>query len=214
MQDYIGKKLKSTQGLVNAALIALKNEGASADLINSLADLDIDSLTSVDVKSVQLMMHEEMALLRASLEGDSGAPFSALPSASSSPQSPGVASVASMEAISKLEAENANLRGLLKEVKEELVLSSKAQSNSEGEGSKIIDLTHQLSSAKLNAETQESSLRKELSGLTLSSEKARGELEAALSEAQSELAASKAAHAVLEAELGALKKAQEGTSGE
>ena len=111
--------MKKAKDLVNSALIVLKNEGASSELIDSLAELDIDSLTSVDVKSVQLMMHEELAMLRSALEGgDVKVPVAVASTSNGNSED----SAASKEAISKLEAENANLRGLLKELKEELGL--------------------------------------------------------------------------------------------
>jgi chromosome segregation ATPase len=188
---------------VNSALILLKNEGASSELIDSLAELDIDSLMSVDVKSVQLMMHEEMALLRSSLEGDAVT----VPAASSTPTATlsvggdsGVAAAAlassaaalatSKDAVNKLETENTNLRGLLKELKEELLAASKSQ---QGDGD--------ASSAKISALTEQ------LSGLKVSSEGKELKL-------QEELKASQSAFSALESEHSVLKVAQEGSSGE
>lgn len=189
LQDYIGKRLKKAKDLVNSALIVLKNEGASSELIDSLAELDIDSLTSVDVKSVQLMMHEELAMLRSALEGgDVKVPVAVASTSNGNSED----SAASKEAISKLEAENANLRGLLKELKEELVISSKSQSDGNANDAKISALNDQMSAMKVDSESQQSKLK----------------------EIQAELEASQAAHAALNEEHEALKSTQEGTAGE
>ena len=171
VQDYIGKKLKSAKELVNSSLIVLKNEGASTELINSLAALDIESLLSVDVKSAQLMMHEEMSILRSAIEnGKAGA--ESLPS---TPPTGGQDSAASKEAIAQLETENSNLRGLLKELKEELLVTVAGKNQSDADArdlkvsvagnnqdeanakdAQITSLTEQLNTLRVTSETNES----------------------------------------------------------
>jgi hypothetical protein len=178
-----------------SALITLKNEGASADLINSLAELDIDSLISVDVKSTQLMMHEEMALIRAAIEEDTrtgtgtstGSPAqhtaeianTAVPPLviSDTTTGSGKEENASKETIEKLETENVNLRGLLKELKEELLMSDKNQSNGDSSSDvKISSLTEQLSGLQVTSDTHETNFKGVVAELAASKE-ALAELE-------------------------------------
>lgn len=196
-QDYIGKKIKSAKDLVTSALIVLKNEGASADLIDGLADLDIDSLTSVDVKSVQLMMHEELAILRTAVE--SGGP-SALSSGVSSTND--TSSSATKEAMNKLETENRDLRSLLKELKEELLVSGETQSR---------NTTSSISTADNSESTSRTD---ELNSLKALSEKQ----EAQLKEAKDELSATNAGYESLKKEHAALvasqSSLQQGSAGE
>lgn len=205
-KDYIGKRLHTAKNLVNSALIVLKNEGASAELINSLAELDIDSLFSVDVKSTQLMMHEEMGILRAAVEnGD-------LKAVTSVTSGGGEDSAASKEAINKLETENNNLRSLLKELKEELLATAASKDQSD-----IAAKEAKVSAASKNqseADAKISALTEQLNGLQVTS----SDQESQLKRVQGELDASTAAFKALEVEHEALKASQsslkQGSAGE
>lgn len=177
LKDYVGKKIKCAKDLVNSALIALKNEGASSELINALADLNIDNLLSVDVKSSQLMMHEEMALLRSAIESGTHSMASSI--ASSEKFIPSEGDSASKERVEKLEAENANLKSLLKELKEELVAGNAQNQSSSGANEELVSLRDSTKS-----------------------------IEAELKKTQEDLAATKSAYEILEGEHKALKEAQ------
>jgi chromosome segregation ATPase len=80
-------------------------------LRKDLKKLKLEDIT-VDVESAELMMHEEMALLRGAIKGGAASVASAVDDAS--------AGGASSARVKALESENANLRGLLKELKAEL----------------------------------------------------------------------------------------------
>ena len=158
--------MKHAKELVNDALITLKNEGAAVDLINSLAELDIDSLTSVDVKSAQLMMHEELAMLRESIEKDASSGGVSTPATIST--TPVGNDSAKSKALEKLEAENSELRALLEESKKQLVDSEKDQSDREAKETEVSALSDEISTLKADCKDKDLKLKDLQAGLETS----------------------------------------------
>lgn len=155
------------------------------------------------------MMHEELSILRAAIENgkagaDSLAVSSAFPAEGQS-QDQSQDSAASKEAIKKLETENSNLRGLLKELKEELLVTVASKTQSENDAKELkVSVAGKLQGDSDAKDSQITSLTEKLSSLQVTSD----DHESKCQEVQGELEASKAAFSTLQTEMDALKEIQ------
>lgn len=120
-------KLELAKEIVLKATDALSkhdDDETSISIRKELRKLKLEEI-QVDFASSELMMHEEMELLRKSIEG---VPITATNSTNSSVVHSSGSSEKDLAHIKTLEAENVNLRGLLKELKAELLNAGKKSS--------------------------------------------------------------------------------------
>jgi chromosome segregation ATPase len=121
-QAYLSTKLELAKDLVMTATESLSkfDDDLAFNLKKDLKKLKLDEIR-VDFSAAELMMQEEMELLRNSIDGGA--------IATSAAGGGGGSTEKDIAKIKQLETENVNLRGLLKDLKAELLNAGKKSEN-------------------------------------------------------------------------------------
>mmetsp|Transcript_24427 Transcript_24427/g.35895 ORF Transcript_24427/g.35895 Transcript_24427/m.35895 type:complete len:507 (-) Transcript_24427:905-2425(-) len=173
LKAYLHRKLDHAKGLVQKTLEALSSSTDSdelSDLHKQLQKLHLDDIR-VDVSSTELMMHEEMELLRKAINKNTLQP-------SSLPSSVDDGDDSKDSRVKVLESENANLRGLLKELKAELLNAGKRK-DGDSPSTPVVDSEQSVKQSK-----EIERLKKELDQSKKSLQEKDEEVRAALEEVE------------------------------